>query len=179
MGEFLIHKTVERLQKEIPSLQTFCTLSPIPGFRQWFETDAERHDWITQEDRDVLAQSLNCSPNDAVSNLLDRLQSLDDQPSLVTLPNVREMMMRWTAYYLYHGKHRRKPLDRVARFHISNGAIMDQLHWGADLSPKGWRNSFGLMVTYRYDLLQLSLNQMNFESNSLIPLGESFAQHVK
>lgn len=178
MGEYLIHQTVEQLQKEIPSLQTFCTLSPIPGFRQWFETDAERHDWITQEDRDALAQSLDCSPNDAVQNLLERMQSLDDEPFLSTLPNVREIMLRWTAYYLYHGKHRRKPLDRVARFHISNGAIMDRLHWAADLSPKGWRNSFGLMVTYRYDLLQLSLNQMDFEANNLIPLGESFAQHI-
>ena len=61
---------------------------------------------------------------------------------------------------------------------IHHQAIMDQLHWGADLSPKGWRNSFGVMVTYRYDLLQLSLNQINFESNDLVPLGDAFAQHV-
>lgn len=178
MGEYLIHQTVERLQQEVPSLETFCTLSPIPGFRQWFETEVERHDWITQDDRNALAQSLDCSPNDAVANLLANLQSLDNQAFLDTLPNVREIMLRWTARYLYNEKHRRKPLDRVARFHISNGAIMDQLHWGADLSPKGWRNSFGLMVTYRYDLLQLSLNQLNFESSNLIPLGESFARYV-
>eukprot|EP00977_Amphora_coffeiformis_P009919 scaffold2300_cov160-Amphora_coffeaeformis.AAC.6 len=179
MGEYLIHETVEHLQKEIPSLQTFCTLSPIPGFRQWLESDVHRHDWITQEDRQALADSLGCSADVAVTTLLERLEkSLDDHPNLSAIPTVRQVMMRWAAHYLFVEKHRRKPLDRVARFHVSNGAIMDQLHWGADLSPKGWRNSFGIMVTYRYDLLQLPLNQRNFESNNLIPLGECFSQYL-
>ena len=178
MGEYLIHKTVERLQKEIPSLETFCTLSPIPGFRQWLESDAERHEWITTEDRQLLADAMNCAPDDSVRVLLAGLQNLDDHEAFTALPNVRQVMLRWTAHYLFHEKHRRKPLDRVARFHISNGAIMDRLHWTADLSPKGWRNSFGVMVTYRYDLLQLESNQMNFESNHLIPRGEEFSRHV-
>ena len=178
MGEFLIHKTVERLQKEIPSLDTFCTLSPIPGFRSWLESDTKR-EWIPEADLQVLANSFNCSTSDAVAKLLTRLQSLDDEPNISAQPNVRSVVLRWAAHYLYYEKHRRQPLDRVARFHISNGAIMDQLHWGADLSPKGWRNSFGLMATYRYDLLQLSLNQKNFESNHLIPLGASFSRHVQ
>lgn len=179
MGEYLIHKTVERLQEEMPSLKTFCTLSPIPGFRQWLEADFERFGWIPQSDREMLAESLNCTPEVAVPTLIERLKSVDDQPTLASLPNVQEIMLRWTAHYLYNEKHQRQPFDRVARFHISNGAIMDQLHWGADLSRKGWQNSFGLMVTYRYDLLQLSTNQRNFESNHSIPIGESFDEHMK
>lgn len=179
MGEYLIHKTVERLQSELPSLQTFCTLSPIPGFRQWLESDgAHHHDWISDGDRQVLAKELHCTPQQSVPTLLERLQNLDELDALTSLPGIRQVMLRWTAHYLFHEKHRRKPLDRVARFHISNGAIMDQLHWTADLSPKGWRNSFGVMVTYRYDLMQLDLNQINFESNHLIPLGDEFSKHV-
>jgi malonyl-CoA decarboxylase len=178
MGEYLIHRTVERLQKELPSLETFCTLSPIPGFRQWLESDVARHDWISATDCHILAEILNCTPERSVQMLLEKLQNLDDHTALTSLPGVREVMLRWTAHYLFHEKHRRKPLDRVARFHISNGAVMDRLHWTADMSPKGWRNSFGIMVTYRYDLMQLELNQMNFESNNLIPMGDKFSKHV-
>jgi malonyl-CoA decarboxylase len=32
MGNFLIKRVAESLKKEFPSLKTFCTLSPIPGF---------------------------------------------------------------------------------------------------------------------------------------------------
>ena len=34
-GNFLIKSVVEELQKELPSLKTFVTLSPVPGFRKW------------------------------------------------------------------------------------------------------------------------------------------------
>jgi hypothetical protein len=178
MGEYLIHKTVETLQKELPSIQTFCTLSPIPGFRQWLESDGDRHEWILDEDRRLLANELGCTPNESVAIFLDKLQNLDEHSVLTNVLSIRQVMLRWTAHYLFREKHRRKPLDRVARFHISNGAIMDRLHWTADMSPKGWRNSYGVMVTYRYDLIQLELNQMNFESNNLIPVGEEFSKHV-
>src|SRR5690606_16354319 len=32
LGDFLIKRVAERLQAEVPTLKTFCTLSPIPGF---------------------------------------------------------------------------------------------------------------------------------------------------
>ena len=34
-GNFLIKNVVEELTKEMPSLKTFVTLSPVPGFRRW------------------------------------------------------------------------------------------------------------------------------------------------
>ena len=34
-GNFLIKQVVEELTKEVPSLRTFVTLSPVPGFRSW------------------------------------------------------------------------------------------------------------------------------------------------
>jgi malonyl-CoA decarboxylase len=178
LGEYLLHETVEQLHQEIPSLQTFATLSPIPNFRRWMEAATEEAQWITKEDRKVLGVALSCPPEVAVPTLFERLRNLDEQPLLTSLPNVQAVMLRWAAHYLYIEKHRRKPLDRVARFHVGNGAILDQLHWGADLSRKGWQSSFGIMVTYRYDLVQLSLNQSNFESNDIIAVGGSFSQHI-
>ena len=34
-GNFLIKQVAVELQRELPQLRTFATLSPIPGFRQW------------------------------------------------------------------------------------------------------------------------------------------------
>ena len=48
-----------------------------------------------------------------------------------------------------------KPLDPVARFHLGNGARVERINWGGDPSPKGLRQSFGLMVNYLYDLKRL------------------------
>lgn len=39
LGNLLIKQAVTHLQREIPSLTTFVTLSPIPGFRKWLETN--------------------------------------------------------------------------------------------------------------------------------------------
>ena len=35
MGNFLIKRVVRSLKVEFPQIETFSTLSPIPGFRKW------------------------------------------------------------------------------------------------------------------------------------------------
>ena len=52
-----------------------------------------------------------------------------------------------------------KPLDAVARFHLGNGARVERLNWAADPSPKGLKQSYGLMVNYLYDLKKLDRNR--------------------
>ena len=42
--------------------------------------------------------------------------------------------------------------DRVAHFHLSNGARVERLNWAADLSRKGIEQSAGIMVNYLYKL---------------------------
>ncbi len=42
--------------------------------------------------------------------------------------------------------------DAVAKFHLNNGARLQRINWGADLSRNGLRQSCGLMVNYLYDL---------------------------
>jgi malonyl-CoA decarboxylase len=50
------------------------------------------------------------------------------------------------------------PLDPVARFHLGNGARLEQLNWLADTSEKGLSQSYGLMVNYLYDLEEIEKN---------------------
>ena len=40
----------------------------------------------------------------------------------------------------------------MARFHLGNGAILQQINLNADLSKKGKAQSNGLMANYLYDL---------------------------
>ena len=42
LGNFLIKRVAEQLQRELPQLKRFCTLSPIPGFAKWLQTPAEQ-----------------------------------------------------------------------------------------------------------------------------------------
>ena len=48
LGNFLIKRVAEKIQQEIPSVKTFCTLSPIPGFTKWLDSS------VTAEQFDVL-----------------------------------------------------------------------------------------------------------------------------
>ncbi|GAB2185542.1 malonyl-CoA decarboxylase [Roseibium sp. LAB1] len=60
------------------------------------------------------------------------------------------------------------PLDPVARFHLGNGALVHQVHAGADLSDKGLKQSAGVMVNYLYDLERVTQNHERFASSRTI-----------
>src|SRR5438309_10542017 len=38
-GNLLIKQVVEDLKREFPQLRRFATLSPVPGFRRWLESN--------------------------------------------------------------------------------------------------------------------------------------------
>jgi malonyl-CoA decarboxylase len=52
--------------------------------------------------------------------------------------------------------------DPVARFHLDNGARLERLNTLSDLSPKGVKQSFGLMVNYLYDLQKVEAHHEKF-----------------
>ena len=51
LGNFLIKRVAQKLIDDIPTLKTFSTLSPIPGFTQWMDQGAQ----LTTSDRPVPA----------------------------------------------------------------------------------------------------------------------------
>ena len=53
-------------------------------------------------------------------------------------------------HYLSKVKQGKLPLDPVARFHLGNGARIERLNWAADISAKGFNQSYSMMVNYRY-----------------------------
>src|ERR1700754_563 len=54
-GNFLIKQVVQELQRELPKLDTFVTLSPVPGFMQWLK-QAPVDLPVSDEGRAVLEQ---------------------------------------------------------------------------------------------------------------------------
>ncbi|HEX6321779.1 MAG TPA: malonyl-CoA decarboxylase family protein, partial [Burkholderiales bacterium] len=58
--------------------------------------------------------------------------------------------------------------DPVARFHLDNGARLERINLGADLSDKGLRESLGVMVNYLYDLGAVEANHQRFTRGEVV-----------
>jgi malonyl-CoA decarboxylase len=84
---------------------------------------------------------------------LARLQEPDWHRDPETAAELRPVVLGLaSAYFLRMKSGRGQPIDSVARFHLGNGARLERLNWLGDTSPKGLRESAGLMVNYLYDL---------------------------
>ena len=57
-------------------------------------------------------------------------------------------------------------MDRIGR--VGNGARIERINWYADPSPKGFKQSHGLMVNYLYDLEQIERNHEQFEDRGTV-----------
>lgn len=49
LGNYLIKQVVEDLRRQYPQLETFATLSPLPGYRKWLMNNAESDQGIQAE----------------------------------------------------------------------------------------------------------------------------------
>ncbi len=154
LGNLLIKQVVDDLRRRFPRLKTFASLSPIPGFRQWLAGVSGSKD--------------GPHVSAALATLLASLDLDVAPPDKAVSPALREEISRLCAYYLLHAKHGKTPLDRVERFHLSNGASLERLNWLGDTSPIGTRRSLGLMVNYRYRLADMERNHEAYATNYTI-----------
>jgi malonyl-CoA decarboxylase len=140
-GNFLIKQVVEELRRELPKLDTFVTLSPVPGFMKWLKSAPELP--VTEDERALLAQ----------------LDSPDWAGDLQLTAQLRPVVEPLAAHYFLKAKSGRgSPVDSVARFHLGNGARLERIDWLGDVSPKGLRESAGIMVNYLYRLDDIEKN---------------------
>jgi len=153
-GNFLIKRVVEVLGREFPGLKQFATLSPIPGFSRWLAARGEAVDatLLTPEELNAVrlaaGATAEASPDAALQLLLARK---DWTPAVLKV--LEPVLVRLCARYiaLEAGRNPKRAADPVAHFHLSNGARIERINWRADTSPKGMRESAGLMVNYLYD----------------------------
>jgi malonyl-CoA decarboxylase len=157
-GNFLIKRVVDDLVRDLPNLKNFATLSPIPGFRDWVREHSNGGQMTLFEDGEF--QSLETLTG--VADPVAAIESLLEQPDWMNrtdLTSVLEpILMRLCAQYLVQSRNGQRARNRVAHFHLSNGARIERIDWLADTAPRGLAQSAGLMVNYLYKLEDIERN---------------------
>jgi malonyl-CoA decarboxylase len=166
-GNFLIKQVVDELSKEFPSLNTFVTLSPVPRFAGWLndiQAEGPESDRLSVAEREALGR-------------LNAPQWWEDED---TSEELRDTLTTLAAKYFLEAKGRGgKPLDPVARFHLGNGARLERINWMADLSPRGLKQSHGLMVNYLYDIPAIEANHEAFANEGTVAVSREVKGYLK
>ena len=168
MGNFLIKRVAEQLHAEFPSLKTFVTLSPIPGFIDWVAAGAD----LGGEKFSVqLKPAIRTAREQALETLGLAKRSWTERLSSGWHPDnatakEKSALLCLASIYLGIGSAGRNG-NPVAKFHLGNGARLHQINWSADLSRKGLRESGALMVNYLYDLSSVEENHERFTQGEI------------
>jgi len=159
LGTALIEQVVDRLRHDLPRLQRFVTLSPIPGYRAWLE-DTLRADELRPHERALLP----ASPERVAARVSHHAWDSDEaiQPAVVAL----------CARYLTTVRGGRA-LDPVANFHLSNGALIQRINWLADPSETGRDQSAGLMANYLYEPDHIAARSEAFATRGEVPMSNA------
>lgn len=177
-GNFLIKRVVSVLTEEMKHIKTYATLSPIPGFRSWLDPILLKHDesiLLAEEKTALKAAGKTKNTADILYNLLES----DWVKDKATTTLLKPILMRLCAHYLLEEKKKNKPLDPVAGFHLFNGARLERLNWLGDISPKGLKQSAGMMVNYHYKLAEIDDNHEEFATNGKIVAGKQVKGYLK
>ena len=136
LGNALIGQVTNELATAFPGLDTFATLSPVPGFRSWLASLAR-------------FQS-GSAANATAAATLSSLERSDWYADTHASAELKRQLVPLCAYYLLCVKRGDDPADPVARFHLRNGARLERINWLSDTSPAGLNRSAGLMANYVY-----------------------------
>jgi malonyl-CoA decarboxylase len=161
-GNFLIKQVVEELRRELPKLDTFVTLSPVPNFMQWLKEASDVP--VSDEERELLKQ-------------LDDPRWFEHEEIAAQLRAVLEPLA--AHYFLRARNPKGRVIDPVARFHLGNGARLERIDWLGDLSAKSMRESAGLMVNYLYRLDDIEENHEAFANNGEVVASSSVKKLLK
>jgi malonyl-CoA decarboxylase len=157
-GNFLIKQVVEELARELPSLKAFVTLSPVPGFARWLETE------LTDDVSEIV------SADDRVRLQLLKDSAWTDEED----EDLSETLLALAAHYFLLARQTDgRPIDPVARFHLGNGARLERINLHGDLSEKGLREAHGLMVNYLYELKEIERNHEAYANEGLVAAARS------
>ena len=153
-GNFLIKRVASQLRQELPNLSRFVTLSPVLGLMKWMKTV-----------KPGLASKFTDIDEGFWSEEAGKLQTEFTRAALeyLTVSDRRDGL----------------PNDPVARFHLGNGAFLEQINYGGDRSPKAVAQAGGLMVNYRYDLDVVEKNHEEFNETKAVPLSSNVKALMK
>ena len=149
LGNFLIKRVVYEIQEELPHIKNFGTLSPIPGFVEWFS--------YLEESK--IKNILGNIKNQDVMFLKSKDLKIGDKRII----DNKEAIIKLVSHYIVNEKNRDGlPVNDVSRFHLGNGAIVEDVIINANISENGFKRSFGVMVNYLYELKNIEKNHEEY-----------------
>ena len=165
LGNFLIKRVVYEIQEELPNIKHFGTLSPIPGFRDWFTT----------LDETIIQNILGKIPYANISFLKNSNLKIGDGRIISN----KNAIVKLVSHYLINEKNKKNlPINDVCRFHLGNGAIIDDIVINANVSEVGFNRSFGVMVNYLYELKNIEKNHEEYINNKKIIVSEKLKKII-
>ncbi|KAL3687121.1 hypothetical protein R1sor_013430 [Riccia sorocarpa] len=207
LGSFLLREVITVLRQDRPSIQNFCTLSPINGFSKWLLPKLEsqirfaqvdsrssqdidgapafKENLLLPEEEDILVKA--CSEFSGGGKSRSGLQIIRElltsrghewTKSAKVAAALRAPLMRLCARYLILEKKDGRPLNLVTHLHVWNGASVERLNWMADTSTKGIEQSAGIMVTYIYRLENLDTNKQLYLNKGIISVSPAIQQYL-
>ena len=144
-GNFLIKQVANDLKFEFNNIKKFVTLSPVPGLRNWIKNKKPKFEMTLEKFK-------------------KSEQFLKVEPSLMNCAG---------NYFLKSDRSDGMPNDPVARFHLGNGASLEQINYLGDTSLNGLNLSGGLMVNYLYDLDKVEENHEAYTSENKLNISKN------
>ena len=161
-GNFLIKQVVDELAAELPNIQNYSTLSPLPYFSRALRDQQDENGFtrdrllrlVAADAKSLMTAGRRREPVEALFHLLE-------QP-LAHREILARPLERLALAYLTQVRQNGKLYDSVATFHLSNGARLERINTFGNLRPYGLRDSFGVTVNYRYLPAEVEENHERF-----------------
>jgi malonyl-CoA decarboxylase len=170
-GNFLIKQVVEELKAELPHVVHFSTLSPVPGFSRWLNERfkaGDVSDLLSKKDLAALRLSGKAQEGDPAAILRETLEKERWWENGAIADALRGPLCHLCAVYLTTSVERSGRADPVARFHLGNGARLERVNWLGNAAPRGINESYGIMVNYLYDPVQIEANHEAFVRGTIV-----------
>ena len=90
----------------------------------------------------------------------------------------KEAIKKVVVHYLINEKNNEKPLNPVSRFHLGNGASIEDVIINGNISDYGYQESFGIMVNYIYHLNKLEKIHEDFTNKKIISYSDKIKKYV-
>ena len=165
LGNFLIKRVVYEIQEELPHIKNFGTLSPIPGFADWF----------SYLDESKIKNILGDLTNQNVSFLKSKDMKIGDN----RIVENKEAIIKLVAHYIINEKNKKGlPINDVSRFHLGNGAIVEDIVVNANVSETGFKRSYGVMVNYLYELKNIEKNHEDYMNNNKVIVSDKIKKYL-
>jgi len=165
LGNFLIKRVVYEIQEELSHIKNFGTLSPIPGFA----------DWLSYVEEPKIKNILANLKNQDVSFLKSKDLKIGDSRIIEN----KEAITKLVAHYIVNEKNQQGlPVNAVSRFHLGNGAIVEDIVINANISEQGFKRAFGVMVNYLYELKNIEKNHEDYMNNNKVIVSNKIKKYL-